>query len=103
MIVGETHLRADPWVISASESPINASRAGTEPPAPPVVNPPDSWSFAMMPGMSSTKRRVALVTGSSRGLGSAIAGQLAREGLAVAVNGLHHDQLALEVVDAIRD
>lgn len=57
----------------------------------------------MMPGMSSTKRRVALVTGSSRGLGAAIARQLAREGLAVAVNGLHHDQLALEVVDAIRD
>jgi 3-oxoacyl-[acyl-carrier protein] reductase len=45
-------------------------------------------------------RRVALVTGSSRGLGSAIAARLARDGLAVAVNGLHED--ALEVAGAIR-
>jgi len=57
----------------------------------------------MMPGMLSTNRRVALVTGSSRGLGSAIARQLARDGLAVAVNGLRHDRLALDVVGAIRD
>jgi 3-oxoacyl-[acyl-carrier protein] reductase len=45
-------------------------------------------------------RRVALVTGSSRGLGSAIATRLARDGLAVAVNGLHED--ALEIAAAIR-
>jgi 3-oxoacyl-[acyl-carrier protein] reductase len=44
--------------------------------------------------------RVALVTGSSRGLGSAIAQRLARDGLAVAVNAAHDD--GAEVVAAIR-
>ncbi len=55
-----------------------------------------------MAGVPSA-RRVALVTGSSRGLGRAIAGRLGRDGLAVAVNGLHDDARALEVVRAIRD
>ena len=49
------------------------------------------------------RQRVALVTGSSRGLGSAIARRLARDGLAVAVNDLHGDSRALDVVRAIRD
>jgi NAD(P)-dependent dehydrogenase (short-subunit alcohol dehydrogenase family) len=48
------------------------------------------------------RQRVALVTGSSRGLGSAIARRLARDGLAVAVNDLHGDTRAREVVRAIR-
>ncbi|MDX6580570.1 MAG: 3-oxoacyl-[acyl-carrier protein] reductase, partial [Gaiellales bacterium] len=52
--------------------------------------------------MPSLQQRVALVTGSSRGLGSAIATRLAQDGLAVAVNGLSHDAQALAVVDAIR-
>jgi 3-oxoacyl-[acyl-carrier protein] reductase len=41
------------------------------------------------------------VTGSSRGLGSAIAQRIARDGLAVAVNDLHGE--AVEVAAAIRD
>ena len=47
--------------------------------------------------------RVALVTGSSRGLGSSIARRLADDGLAVAVNDLRGHSRALEVVGAIRD
>jgi 3-oxoacyl-[acyl-carrier protein] reductase len=46
---------------------------------------------------------MALVTGSSRGLGSAIARRLGRDGLAVAVNDVRGDARALEVVAAIRD
>lgn len=57
----------------------------------------------MIGGVSSAEQRVALVTGSSRGLGSAIARRLARDGLAVAVNGLHEDELLGDVVGAIRD
>jgi 3-oxoacyl-[acyl-carrier protein] reductase len=52
--------------------------------------------------MPPVQQRVALVTGSSRGLGSAIARRLARDGLAVAVNALHADRLTGEVVEAIR-
>jgi 3-oxoacyl-[acyl-carrier protein] reductase len=53
--------------------------------------------------MHMTQGRVALVTGSSRGLGQVIARRLARDGLAVAVNGLHGDGQAAEVARAIRD
>jgi 3-oxoacyl-[acyl-carrier protein] reductase len=41
--------------------------------------------------MELAKRRVALVTGSSRGLGRVIAQRLARDGFAVAVNGIDED------------
>src|SRR4051812_12821825 len=53
-------------------------------------------------GVMSALQRVALVTGSSRGLGSAIARRLALDGLAVAVNALEADRLVEEVVEAIR-
>ena len=46
--------------------------------------------------------RVALVTGSSRGLGSAIAERLGRDGLAVAVNDLHGGPRADGVVERVR-
>lgn len=52
--------------------------------------------------MPAAQQRVALVTGSSRGLGRIIAQRLAQDGLAVAVNGLHGDGYAGQVVDAIR-
>ncbi|HEX6856582.1 MAG TPA: SDR family oxidoreductase [Streptosporangiaceae bacterium] len=52
--------------------------------------------------MDAAPHRVALVTGSSRGLGRVIAERLAADGLAVAVNGLHGDGDADRVVAGIR-
>jgi 3-oxoacyl-[acyl-carrier protein] reductase len=51
--------------------------------------------------MSAAQPGVVLVTGSARGLGRVIALRLAREGLAVAVNGLHDDTEMLEPADSI--
>ena len=53
--------------------------------------------------MQVAQGRVALVTGSSRGLGRAIARRLGQDGLAVAVNGLREDGQAAEVARTIRD
>jgi 3-oxoacyl-[acyl-carrier protein] reductase len=57
----------------------------------------------MIGRMQVAQGRVALVTGSSRGLGRAIARRLGQDGLAVAVNGLREDGQAAEVARTIRD
>ena len=53
--------------------------------------------------MAVTYGRVALVTGSSRGLGAVIARRLARDGVAVAVNGRPGDDHVATVSHRIRD
>jgi len=53
--------------------------------------------------MPVAQGRVALVTGSSRGLGAAIARRLAQDGLAVAVNGRPRDRVAGDVARSIGD
>jgi 3-oxoacyl-[acyl-carrier protein] reductase len=57
----------------------------------------------MIGRMQVAQGRVALVTGSSRGLGRAIARRLGQDGLAVAVNGLREDGQSAEVARTIRD
>jgi len=53
--------------------------------------------------MFTPDRRIAIVTGSSRGIGRAAAERLARDGLAVIVNYASNHAAAKTVVDAIND
>jgi 3-oxoacyl-[acyl-carrier protein] reductase len=55
-----------------------------------------------MPQTSTPAARTALVTGASRGLGAAIAAELARTGVRVAVNYLRNQSAAERVCEAIR-
>lgn len=51
--------------------------------------------------MSSLKGRVAVITGGSRGIGRAIALELARRGATIMINFHSNEQAAAEVVDSI--
>ena len=55
----------------------------------------------MVPGMSTLKDKVAIVTGASRGIGAAIAKRLAKEGAAVAITYSASPARADEVVKEI--
>lgn len=54
------------------------------------------------PSVLSLERQVALVTGASSGIGTAVAQALARAGAAVGVNFRSHPEQAEQVVDGIR-
>src|SRR5258708_8432438 len=57
---------------------------------------------AIQPRYPELRGKVALVTGSGRGIGSAIATRLAREGMKIVVHGLEADQVNL-TTNALRD
>ena len=52
--------------------------------------------------MSGTRRRTALITGGSRGIGFGIAERLAREGYALAINGVRPEADVEGSLDELR-
>ena len=62
----------------------------------------EAWPMVITSG-GLAERRVAIVTGGSRGIGRATADRLAQVGYAVVVNYLHDQRTAEETVDAILD
>ena len=60
----------------------------------------------MNKGFSVNRRmenQVVLVTGSSRGIGRGIANDLAKEGAKIAVNYVHQEDKAREIVEEIEE
>ncbi|MFN2150944.1 MAG: SDR family NAD(P)-dependent oxidoreductase, partial [Anaerolineales bacterium] len=53
----------------------------------------------MRPRYPELKDQVAIITGSSRGIGKAIALRLAREGMKVVINGINPDRVSDTVAE----